>query len=392
MKIGLIGFGQAGGKIVDRLIEYDSRTNSDVVIDALAINTAKADLMGLEKVPESQRYLIGTDRVKGHGVGADNELGAQIAEESKAELEDAVNSLATHEIDAFVICSALGGGTGSGGTPVLARHLQRIYTEPVYGVGILPSKDEGSIYSLNASRSLQTVVDEVDSLILFDNEGWRQSQESVKGGFDEMNEELIRRIGLLFSAGEVNDSGNIGESVVDSSEIINTMGTRGLASIGYASEEVETKSGGLLSRFTNSDTDEMDDGSNVNRMTSLARKAALSRLTLDCNLESAERALVLFAGPPERLSRKGIERSRKWIEEETGSREVRGGDYPLPGSDKVACLVLFGGVSDADRVKEMQEIAIEAQDNIDEIQEESEDNLDDLMSSGDDADELEDLF
>lgn len=400
MKIGLIGFGQAGGKIADRLVEYNYETNSNIIVDAIAINSARADLMGLENIPEDKRVLIGTSEVKGHGVGADNELGAEIAENSKQEIQNAIDTFAAHEIEAFVIVSALGGGTGSGGTPVLARHLQHIYQEPVYGVGILPASEEGSIYSLNAARSFQTVVDEVDSLIMFDNDEWRQSGESVGEGYEEMNEELIRRLGLLFSAGEISKGEDVGESVVDSSEIINTLGERGLASIGYASEEVETAdSGGLLSRLRGSDDDSLQDsGEDVNRMNSLARKAALSRLTLNCQIDSTERALVLFAGPPEKLSRKGIERARKWIEEETGSMEVRGGDYPIPGSDKVACIVLFAGVTNSQRIKEMQQIGVEAQDNIEEIREQSEQDLENLLDSSnatdenDDDDELDSLF
>lgn len=382
MKIGLIGFGQAGGKIADQLVDYAVRTDSDIIVDTVAINTAKADLMGLENIPESKRVLIGQDRVKGHGVGADNELGAEIAERDMQEIQNSIDDFATHEIEAFLIVSALGGGTGSGGSPVLAKHLKQIYQEPVYGVGILPSNEEGSIYSLNAARSFQTFVEEVDSLIAFDNDTWKQSGESVGEGYKVMNDELVRRVGLLLSAGEVtSNTVDVGESVVDSSEIINTLGERGVASVGYASEEVETQNKGLLDRFRSSNDSGIDDGAKTNRMTSLARKASLSRLTLDCNLDSVERALVMFAGPPEHLSRKGIERSRKWIEEETGSMEVRGGDYPLPNEDSVACIVLFSGVTDAQRIKEMQRIAVEAQDNIEQIQQDSDQNLDELLET-----------
>ncbi|MEF8882706.1 MAG: cell division protein, partial [Halapricum sp.] len=164
MKIAMIGFGQAGGKIVDKFLEYDDRTDSGIVRSAVAVNTAKADLLGLERVPEENRVLIGQTRVKGHGVGADNELGAEIAEEDIDEVQSVIDNIPVHEIDAFLIIAGLGGGTGSGGSPVLAKHLKRIYTEPVYGLGILPSSDEGGIYTLNAARSFQTFVREVDNL------------------------------------------------------------------------------------------------------------------------------------------------------------------------------------------------------------------------------------
>ncbi len=252
MKLAMIGFGQAGGKIVDRFLDYDDRTNSRIVRAAIAVNSAKADLMGLERIPQDNRVLIGQARVKGHGVGADNELGAEIAEDID-EVQNAIDQIPTHEVDAFLIVAGMGGGTGSGGAPVLAKHLKRIYTIPVYGLGVLPGTDEG-IYTLNAARSFQTFVREVDNLLVFDNDSWRQTGESVEGGYEQINEEIVRRFGILFGAGEVTGDQEVAESVVDSSEIINTLSGGGVSTVGYASEGVElTNGGGLLSRFTADD-------------------------------------------------------------------------------------------------------------------------------------------
>ena len=395
MKLAMIGFGQAGGKIVDRFVGYDEETGSDIVRAAVAVNTAKADLMGLTNIPQDQRVLIGQSRVKGHGVGADNELGAEIAEEDIDEVQGAIDSIPVHEVDAFLVVSGLGGGTGSGGSPVIAKHLKRIYTEPVYGLGILPGSDEGGIYTLNAARSFQTFVREVDNLMVFDNDAWRKTGESVQGGYDQINEEIVRRFGILFGAGEVEHGGEVAESVVDSSEIINTLAGGGVSTVGYASEDVEPAGGGggLLSRLTgdaNGSGDELDTAHTTNRITSLVRKAALGRLTLPCEIEGTERALLVMAGPSEYLNRKGIERGRKWLEEQTGSMEVRGGDYPVRGAGFVASVILLSGVNNVPRIKELQQVAIEAQDNIEEIRQESEDNLESLVS--DDEDELESLF
>ncbi|WP_187347720.1 tubulin/FtsZ family protein [Haloplanus rubicundus] len=395
MKLAMIGFGQAGGKIVDKFLEYDQRTGSEIVRAAVAVNTAKADLMGLEHIPQEQRVLIGQSRVKGHGVGADNELGAEVAEEDIGEVQGAIDGIPVHEVDAFLIVAGLGGGTGSGGAPVLAKHLKRIYTEPVYGLGILPGSDEGGIYTLNAARSFQTLVNEVDNLLVFDNDAWRQTGESVQSGYDEINEEIVKRFGILFGAGEVRQGQEVAESVVDSSEIINTLSGGGVSTVGYARETVERKgkSGGLLSKLTGNDEsieDQLDSANTTNRITSLVRKAALGRLTLPCEIDGTERALLVMAGPSAYLNRKGIERGRKWLEEQTGSMEVRGGDYPINNSDFVASAILLSGVTNVPRIKELQQVAIEAQDNINEIREESEANLQNLVE--DDEDELESLF
>jgi cell division GTPase FtsZ len=391
----MIGFGQAGGKVVDKFLEYDQRTGSEIVRAAVAVNTAKADLMGLEHIPQDQRVLIGQSRVKGHGVGADNELGAEIAEEDIGEVQGAIDGIPVHEVDAFLVVAGLGGGTGSGGAPVLAKHLKRIYTEPVYGLGILPGSDEGGIYTLNAARSFQTLVNEVDNLLVFDNDAWRKTGESVQSGYDEINDEIVRRFGILFGAGEVREGQEVAESVVDSSEIINTLSGGGVSTVGYASETIERteKSGGLLSKLTGNDQsieDQLDSANTTNRITSLVRKAALGRLTLPCEIDGTERALLVMAGPSAYLNRKGIERGRKWLEEQTGSMEVRGGDYPVNDSDFVASAILLSGVTNVPRIKELQQVAIEAQDNINEIREESETNLQNLVE--DDEDELESLF
>lgn len=391
MKLAMIGFGQAGGKILDKFLEYDQRTGSELVRSAVAVNTAKADLMGLENVPEHNRVLIGQSRVKGHGVGADNELGAEIAEEEQDEIMGAMDDIPVHEIDAFLIITGLGGGTGSGGSPVLAKHLKRIYTEPVYGLGILPGSNEGGIYTLNAARSFQTLVREVDNLLVFDNDAWRQAGESMQSGYEDINEEIVTRFGVLFGAGEVEEGGEVGESVVDSSEIINTLAGGGVTTVGYAADSVEDEvSTGLLSRFTGGDAEPQDSAATTNRITSLVRKAALGRLTLPCELNGAERALIVTAGPSAFLNRKGIERGRKWLEEQTGSMEVRGGDYPIESSTQVAAAVMLSGVTNVPRIKELQQVAIEAQDNIEEIRAESEEQLEELVETEDD--ELESLF
>ncbi|WP_049990594.1 tubulin/FtsZ family protein, partial [Natrinema salifodinae] len=278
----------------------------------------------------------------------------------------------------------MGGGTGSGGAPVLAKHLKRIYTQPVYGLGILPGMDEGGIYTLNAARSFQTFVDEVDNLLVFDNDVWRSAGESVEGGYDRINREIVERFGLLFAAGEVEEGDHVAESVVDSSEIINTL-SNGISTIGYASETVETNSG-LLSSLTGGD--DFDEGAATNRMTSLVRKAALGRLTLPCDVASADRGLVVATGPPSHLNRKGVERGRQWLEDETGSMEIRGGDYPIPHRDEVGAIVLLSGVTDVPRIDQLQQVAIEAQETTEEVRATAEEDFSSLMDTGGELDAL----
>ena len=335
MKVVLIGVGQAGGKITQALAEYDYEMGFDAVQGALAVNTAQADLQALD----IDTLLIGRDRVKGHGVGGDNELGAQIMEEEATEVMNELDGRITSKAEGLMIVAGLGGGTGSGGAPMLARELNRIYDIPVYVLGVLPGRNEGSIYQANAGRSLKTVVREADSTILIDNDAWHSTDESVEEGFETINQNIAQRVGLLLAAGEVVDG--VAESVVDSSEVINTLRPGGIASIGYASAASSE-----------------DPAENINNITSAVRNALLAGTSLP-NAVKADTALLVIAGDPERISRKGVERARSWVEDETGSLEVRGGDFPLD-SERLAALILLGGVERSPRLEEFLERAREA--------------------------------
>jgi len=388
VKVALIGVGQAGGKIVEALLAHQDRTGGSFVTDAVAVNTARADLRGLDRIPADRRVLIGGSRVKGHGAGADNDLGAELMAEDVDEVLSVIDEFPLHAVDAFLVVAGLGGGTGSGGAPVLARELGRLYAEPVYGLGVLPGRDEGGIYALNAARSFRTFVDEVDGLLAFDNDAWRRSGESLGDGYASMNEELARRLGVLFGAGEVD--GRVAETVVDASEVINTLGAGGVTSIGYAVAPVEREKRGLLARLSGGDAaaTAIDEGESTNRVVSLVRRAALGRLTLPCELRGTERALVIVTGPADAISRRGVERARSWVEEETGTMEVRGGDYPVD-SDFVGAVVVLSGVTDVPRIRELQATAVESNRAADERAADHDTALADLLATDD---ELEPLF
>jgi cell division GTPase FtsZ len=373
MRVFFIGFGQAGGKIVDMFIEQDKKlgTNS---FRGIAVNTARTDLMGLKNIEMKDRILIGQTMVKGHGVGTDNVTGARVTADEIDSVISAIDSRGTHDVDAFVIVAGLGGGTGSGGSPVLARHLKRIYREPVYALGIIPAPEEGRLYSYNAARSLTTLVNEADNTFIFDNSAWKNEGESVKSAFQRLNNEVVRRFSILFRAGEVNRAMGVGEMVVDSSEIINTLRGGGITSVGYAISEVMSKRkkdqkgifGGLKDKFgpKKEASEQVLLGEDRSaKIVALVRRAMLGRLTLPCDYSTAERALVLLAGPPDEMDRKGIEKAKSWVEENIAGVEVRGGDYPV-NSEYVAAVVMLATVGNAPRIKELLDIAKETKEDV----------------------------
>jgi len=324
MKSVLIGVGQAGGKVVDALSDFDARNGFGAVVGSLAVNSARSDLRSLPL----ETVLIGGTEVNGHGVGGDNELGTKVMRDDVREVLSAVDGRTTARTEALFVVAGLGGGTGSGGAPYLVKELQRVYDVPVYGLGILPGRDEGALYQANAGRSLKTLTREADATLLIDNDAWRSAGESLESGYEAINERIAHRIGLLLAAGEAVDG--VGESVVDSSEVINTL-RGGVATVGYASATAAPDAGG-----------------NVNVVTSTARRAVRSGLGLP-DTTSAERGLLVVAGRPETVSRKGVEKARSWLETELDTMEVRGGDFPLD-SDRWASLVLLGGVVNSDRL------------------------------------------
>ncbi len=362
MRFFTIGFGQAGGKILDLFIENEKRRGSRIELKTLAINSARTDLMGLKHVPKEDRILIGQTTVKGHGVGTDNKLGAKIAQEEIETILSEIDHRGTHEIDAFLIIAGLGGGTGSGGAPVLAKYLSEMYSEPVYALGVLPAPEEGKLYSLNAARSMISLLKYVDNLILVDNGAWKFEGLSLRESFAKINEEIVRRLAILARAGEPIEEGMVGEMVVDSSEVINTLRGGGISSIGYATSlaEENNKKGGLLPFFKRKKEEAMMDDDKSMKIASLVRRAALGRLTIPCNIRSAERALVLVAGPPEHLDRKGLEKAKLWLEDQIAGVEVRAGDYPTRRTKHVAALVVLANVTDIPRVRELQRLAAEA--------------------------------
>jgi len=313
MRVFFIGFGQAGGKIVDMFIEQDKKA-AVRSFRGIAVNTARTDLMGLKNIELKDRILIGQTVVKGHGVGTDNVVGAKITADEIDSIINIIDNRGTHDIDAFIIIAGLGGGTGSGGAPVLARNLKRIYREPVYALGILPAPEEGRLYSYNAARSLSTLVNEADNTFIFDNSAWKNEGESVRSAYERLNDEIVRRFGVLFRAGEVSKSG-VGEMVVDSSEIINTLRGGGVSSVGYAISETTTQSvkqkagffGGLKKSLKKRETSEevLTGEDKSAKIIGLVRRAMLGRLTMPCDYTTAERALVLIAGPPGEMDRKG---------------------------------------------------------------------------------------
>ncbi len=383
MKLGTIGVGNAGSKIVDKMVEFEELTDRNLCRHVLVINTARTDLAKPDHIPDNRRVLIGDthQKSKGHGVGGDVDVGAEVAKNDIDEIRRAFDDVEIHEVDAILVAASLGGGTGSGAGPVVINELQEMYDEPVYALGVLPGKYEGGRPALNAARSLQSFVTNVDNFIGFDNDAWRSKEQSVEQGYDRMNRELATRIVTLLGAGEY-DEPTVAENAMDSSDIIRTLDAGGISSIGYASTSVDRASEGLLSRFR--EDHEIDNGSTAAaKINGLVRRAVNSRLTLPCEVSSADRALIVLSGPPAELSRKGLESAREWIEEEVETVEVLAGDDPREDASALSAVVLLSNITETPRIDDIQNQAVSAQDKIQEQEAVREEEIENLITDAD---------
>ncbi len=201
-----------------------------------------------------------------------------------------------------------------------------------------------------------------------------------------MNRELAVRIVTLLAAGEIDET-DVAENAMDSSDIMRTLDTDGVSSIGYASTTISGDTDeGLLNRFRE-DEKPVGDATDAAKIKGLVRRAVNSRLTIPCEVTSADRALIILSGPSELISRKGIESARQWLENEADTVDILAGDDPRPNASELSAVVLLSNVTETPRVDEIQSQAVDAQDKIAELEAAREEEINELIT--DENDELD---
>lgn len=377
MKLGLIGIGGAGSRITDMIRGVETDSNRQLCHDnLLTIDISRTVSNTLDHVADENRITIGDTHHKvKKGVSGDQDLAAKVTRADFPEIQRALDSISMHKMDGILVTAGLGGGTGSGASSVVVNRLQEIYDKPVYVLGILPATSEGGCVALNAARSLKSIVPVADSTLLFDNDRWVKSEtasddtEPIEDRYKEANHELASRIITLF-AREDRTPSSIGANTVDSSDIIRTLSPGGVASIGYATTELDDE--GLLSWLLSvlpgiHGNDESPERTAAGKIQDLVRQSLNSQLSLPCEVSSTERVLVVVSGPPDELSRRGFESARQLLEKETETVEIRAGDAPQVGASTVRAVVLLSNVTKVQRIDAIQRLAIEQQYSNDEL-------------------------
>jgi cell division GTPase FtsZ len=367
MKFALVGVGNAGGRIVDRLHYAEQTTGRKFTKESLlAFDTDRDAFEEYDNIPLDRHVLVGDTHpdIRGEGVDGDVDLAAAVAREDRDELQREIDKLDIHKLSAIVLVGGLGGGTGGGVGSVLLERLTQLTDTPLYAIGVLPDSSESDQTVINATRSLQSYVRLADSVILFDNDEWHNgaSTTDLAEEYDRLNDELTERVIAALALGELDDA-EIAENTLDSSDLMKTLGTGGVATLGYASFDLDRPDGvvdRIKSLFSNGKDDDVT-STLAMRTHDLIKQAGTRRLTLPCSISSADRALIVLSGPPEEISRKGFEKGRYWLEQETGAAEIFAGDEPRPNATTVSASIVFANVTDVPRIEELQQRAVEAQ-------------------------------
>ena len=255
-KIKVVGVGGGGGNAVSSMVEGNEITG----VEFIAINT-DAQVLLSNKAPT--KLQIGEKLTKGLGVGGDPEIGSQAAEESLEKIKELLI-----DSDMVFITAGMGGGTGTGASPSVAKIAKETGALTV-AIVTKPFHFEGTRRSVVAEEGIEKLRQEVDTLIVIPNQRLM---------------DVIDRKMTLLEAFKVADS-ILGQAVGGIADIITTPG---LINVDFADVKTVMKSAGtaLLGIGT---------GVGENRA-QMAARAAISSPLLDLTMEGATGVLFNITG------------------------------------------------------------------------------------------------
>jgi cell division protein FtsZ len=217
--IKVVGVGGGGVNAVNRMIEQGLRG-----VEFIAINTdAQALLLGEANV----KLDVGRDSTRGLGAGADPEVGRKAAEDAKDEIEELLRGA-----DMVFVTAGEGGGTGTGGAPVVAAIARKLGALTV-GVVTRPFSFEGKRRSNQAEAGIQALRESCDTLIVIPNDRLLQMGDaavSLMDAFRSADEVLLNGVqgitDLITTPGLIN---------VDFADVKGVMSSAGTALMGIGS-------------------------------------------------------------------------------------------------------------------------------------------------------------
>ena len=258
--IKVMGVGGGGSNAVSRMFK-----DKLPVVEYFSVNT---DAQHLFRCDVSHRLAIGQNLTRGLGSGANPDLGRQAAEESRHDIEKALEGA-----DMVFLAGGLGGGTGTGASPVIAQIAKESGALTVAVVS-KPFSFEASMRKKNADEGIARLKDNVDTLIVIDND--RLLQLNSQGDQTYTWEDALKMAdsvlqqGIQAIAEVVTVPGEINVDFADVRTILNNAGPAWLA-IGR--------------------------GKGESRAVDAARQATKSPL-LDISMDGAKRILFVISGGP----------------------------------------------------------------------------------------------
>ncbi|MCH2502833.1 MAG: cell division protein FtsZ [Dehalococcoidia bacterium] len=258
--IKVMGIGGGGSNAVSRMFK-----DKLPVVEYFGVNT---DAQHLFRCDVSHRLAIGQNLTRGLGAGANPDLGRQAAEESRHDIEKALEGA-----DMVFLAVGMGGGTGTGASPVIAQIAKESGALTVAVVS-RPFSFEANQRKKNAEEGIARLKDQVDTLIVIDND--RLLQLNAQGEQTYTWEDALKMAdsvlqqGIQAIAEVVTVPGEINVDFADVRTILNNAGPAWLA-IGR--------------------------GKGENRAVDAARQATKSPL-LDISMDGARRILFVISGGP----------------------------------------------------------------------------------------------
>ena len=254
--IKVIGIGGGGCNPVNRMVDAGLKGVEFIAVntDAQALLTSDADV----------NFDIGRERTRGLGAGSDPEIGRATAEEHREEIEEVLKGT-----DMIFVATCEGGGTGTGGAPVIADIARSVGTLAI-GIVTRPFTFEGERRAIRAQNGIEWLKDKVDTLIVIPNDRLLQISDehtSMVNAFKMCDEVLLQ--GVQGIADLITTPGLINTDFADVRKIMKDAGTA-LIGIGYSSGERHAIS---------------------------AAHAAMASPLLEASIEGARRVLLNVSGP-----------------------------------------------------------------------------------------------
>ena len=210
--IKVVGVGGGGVNAVNRMIEAGLRG-----VEFIAMNT---DAQALLMSDADLKLDIGRELTRGLGAGSDPEVGRQAADEHRTEIEEALKGA-----DMVFITAGKGGGTGTGGAPVVAEVARSVGALTI-GVVTRPFSFEGRRRAVQADAGIEKLKDKVDAIIIIPNDrllNVSTEKTSMMDAFKMADEVLLQ--GVQGITDLITIPGQINTDFADVRAVLNDAGT-----------------------------------------------------------------------------------------------------------------------------------------------------------------------